>query len=132
MSVFLFIMGFVILLLSFFIAPLGTSNALMISAVLFVLAIVLLISKSKKLQIKIYYPARQTVSKDTTASRREIEVIKVLSYFKFFLFMIVGFSVWQVLFTSFSPVDVVGVSLFATFFKWLYEVVWERKPGGKP
>ncbi|WP_431803162.1 hypothetical protein [Halobacillus andaensis] len=59
-------------------------------------------------------------------------MIKVLSYFKFFLFMIVGFSVWQVLFTSFSPVDVVGVSLFATFFKWLYEVVWERKPGGKP
>ncbi|WP_159462129.1 hypothetical protein [Halobacillus sp. Marseille-P3879] len=49
MSVFLFIMGFVILLLSFFIAPLGTSNALMISAVLFVLALVLLISKSKKL-----------------------------------------------------------------------------------
>ncbi|SEQ74702.1 hypothetical protein [Piscibacillus halophilus] len=44
----LLMMGFIVVFLSFFIDVIGTSNALLISTVLFVLAIVLLIIKSKK------------------------------------------------------------------------------------
>ncbi|MCP3026427.1 hypothetical protein [Halobacillus sp. A5] len=38
----------IVLLSSFFIPPFGTSNALMVTSVLFVLALVLLFLKSKK------------------------------------------------------------------------------------
>lgn len=45
--------------------------------------------------------------------------------------MIVGLSLWKVLFSSFneSIVDIIVFSICATFFKWLIEVTWERKPG---
>ncbi|MFD2706669.1 hypothetical protein [Salibacterium lacus] len=53
----------------------------------------------------------------------------MLSYFKFFLFMIAGLSLWQVLFSSFDQpiIDIIGISCFAAFFKWLFERVVERK-----
>lgn len=70
------------------------------------------------------------VSKNMIVSKGKIEVVKVLSYFRFFLFMIAGFSLWQVLFSSLNPVEIIGFSFFATFFKWLYEVTWERKADG--
>ncbi len=54
----------------------------------------------------------------------------MLRYFWFFLFMVGGLSLWQVLFLTFAPLDIMGISLFATFFKWLYEVTWERKSDG--
>ncbi len=55
----------------------------------------------------------------------------MLYYFRFFLFMIVGISLWKELFSSFneSIVDIIVFSICATFFKWLIEVTWERKPG---
>ncbi|MFG6147384.1 hypothetical protein [Halobacillus sp. B23F22_1] len=52
MSTFLFFMGFFVLFLSFFITPIGTSNALMISVVLFFTAVIL--SKRKKGRENIY------------------------------------------------------------------------------
>ncbi|MFC7319972.1 hypothetical protein [Halobacillus campisalis] len=48
MIVALLITGFIVLLLSVFIDPIGTSNALIISTVLFILAIVFTLFKSKK------------------------------------------------------------------------------------
>ena len=45
--------------------------------------------------------------------------------------MLVGFSLWKVLVSSFNPIEVVVFSLLATFFNWLYEVTWERKSEGK-
>lgn len=48
MIVGLFISGFVVLLLSMFIPSVGTSNALMISTLLFVSALVLSLVKSKR------------------------------------------------------------------------------------
>ncbi|SFK34128.1 hypothetical protein SAMN04487936_111125 [Halobacillus dabanensis] len=48
MVIALLIMGVTVLLLSFFLAPFGTANALMVAAVLFVSAIVFSLVKSKK------------------------------------------------------------------------------------
>ncbi|WP_089650970.1 hypothetical protein [Halobacillus aidingensis] len=57
-------------------------------------------------------------------------MVKVFSYVRFFLFMSVGLSLWQLWFSSFNPVETVAFSFFMTFFKWLYEVTWERKTDG--
>ncbi|SFL92823.1 hypothetical protein SAMN04488054_10886 [Salibacterium qingdaonense] len=56
----------------------------------------------------------------------------MLSYFKFFLFMIAGLSLFQVLFSWFNQtiIYIIGVSLITTFFKWLFERVIERKSDG--
>ncbi|MGR9050587.1 hypothetical protein ACQ4XT_18290 [Halobacillus faecis] len=51
----------------------------------------------------------------------------MVNYLKFFLFMIVGLSLWQMLFTSFNPVEILAFSFFTTFFKWLFEATWDRK-----
>lgn len=48
MNIGLFIIGFVVLLLSVLITPIGTSNGLLISTILFVVAIVLSVFKPKK------------------------------------------------------------------------------------
>ncbi|WP_176140616.1 hypothetical protein [Halobacillus salinus] len=51
----------------------------------------------------------------------------MFDYIRFFLFMVVGLSLWQLVFTSFTPLEIISLSILTTFFKWVYEITWERK-----
>ncbi|WP_406944270.1 hypothetical protein ACJA3J_12990 [Halobacillus sp. SY10] len=55
----------------------------------------------------------------------------MISYIKFFFCMIVGLLLWNVLFSTDNQtlVDIIGISFFTTFFKWLYEVSFEGSEG---
>ncbi|SIS63645.1 hypothetical protein SAMN05421687_11536 [Salimicrobium flavidum] len=53
----------------------------------------------------------------------------MIYYFRFFIFMIIGQSIWHLVVSSYEEklLDIVGISFFATLFKWLLDNPWSGK-----